>query len=526
MARGKRQLRIKKRTGNRTAIYLRKSSDAQEASIERQRESLQRYAKRHDLMIVETYTDAGISGVDSTDHRPGFQSLVEGAELGKFDAVLVWDFSRLSRSDPMETAAELRPLRRAGIRLFTADKNEIDWDSFSGQLVMSIESNAGNEYVRKMARNTADGQRKLAESGKWVSGRPPFGYKLGKDRKLVISSKKDAELIRWMFRRYRDGDSLRTLLADIKKKGHSRGLSWVRQTLANPLYVGDWVWNRTSQGKFFAIRDGAPTDDFNNGKTPKADHVVIKDNHPAIVDRELFDEVQSLFSIRKKDTSPKRGGGGFVFSGLVRCSKCGYSMAGMNSNGKIWYRCTGHTQHGTCHPYLVSQNELVAAVVDSLESRLSKAAIEAKRRAVTGKRVKASEVSNLKKKRAALAEKIDQAYDRLLEVPSDMIPAVTEKVRDLEEKAKRLDELISSAAIPKADQLAEFEARIDATIKQMDSLKDAARTHPKKFRTLMRETVAELRVEIEARRAGTRNRYTFTGGELLLREGQSLIASW
>ena len=108
------KLSIRKAESYNAAIYLRKSSDQQESSIPRQRESVNRYATTHDYTVVGEYIDSGISGLDSAERRPGFQKLLADAKSGKFQYVLIWDLSRISRSDPMITAAELLPLRDTG----------------------------------------------------------------------------------------------------------------------------------------------------------------------------------------------------------------------------------------------------------------------------------------------------------------------------------------------------------------------------------------------------------------------------
>ena len=66
----------------RAVIYARYSSDLQrEASIEDQIEVCRRYASAQGWTIVETYTDAAISG--ASRFRPGFQKLIADASKNK-----------------------------------------------------------------------------------------------------------------------------------------------------------------------------------------------------------------------------------------------------------------------------------------------------------------------------------------------------------------------------------------------------------------------------------------------------------
>lgn len=82
----------------RAALYLRVSSQGQadrEIPIAGQETACREYCGRNDMEVVAVYRDEGISG--RTDQRPGFQQMVADASQGRFDAIVVWEVSRLSR---------------------------------------------------------------------------------------------------------------------------------------------------------------------------------------------------------------------------------------------------------------------------------------------------------------------------------------------------------------------------------------------------------------------------------------------
>jgi len=149
------KLQISRTRGKLAACYLRKSSDQQEASIPRQRESVRHYAIRNGYELTVEYVDSGITGLNSVGKRTKFQELIDDAAAGKFQYVIVWDQSRLTRSDAMKTAAELQPLRDTGVKLVTCDKGVIEWDNFAGQLLMQIEAETNNAYMLARGRNSA-----------------------------------------------------------------------------------------------------------------------------------------------------------------------------------------------------------------------------------------------------------------------------------------------------------------------------------------------------------------------------------
>jgi DNA invertase Pin-like site-specific DNA recombinase len=107
----------------RAVIYARYSSDLQrEASIEDQLEVCRRYAISQGWTIVETYTDAAISG--ASRFRPGFQKLIAEASKNKFDIVICEAIDRLGRR--LADTADLQDqLSFHKIRLFTPTIGEI-----------------------------------------------------------------------------------------------------------------------------------------------------------------------------------------------------------------------------------------------------------------------------------------------------------------------------------------------------------------------------------------------------------------
>jgi site-specific DNA recombinase len=82
----------------RAALYSRFSTDRQnESSIADQVRVCTEYAERQGWKVVERFEDQGISGA-ALGNRPGVLMLQEGALARRFDAVVVTDLSRLSRS--------------------------------------------------------------------------------------------------------------------------------------------------------------------------------------------------------------------------------------------------------------------------------------------------------------------------------------------------------------------------------------------------------------------------------------------
>jgi DNA invertase Pin-like site-specific DNA recombinase len=83
---------MKKRVG----IYLRVSTDGQ--TTQNQRRELEAVAARSGWEVVAIYEDAGISGSNGRDKRPGFDRLLTDATARKINMVAAWSVDRLGRS--------------------------------------------------------------------------------------------------------------------------------------------------------------------------------------------------------------------------------------------------------------------------------------------------------------------------------------------------------------------------------------------------------------------------------------------
>jgi DNA invertase Pin-like site-specific DNA recombinase len=92
----------------RAGLYLRVSTDDQ-TTANQQRE-LEAAAARTGWQVVATFEDAGISGANGRDQRPGFDQLHHAVLRREIDVVMAWSVDRLGRSlqDLIGFLAELR----------------------------------------------------------------------------------------------------------------------------------------------------------------------------------------------------------------------------------------------------------------------------------------------------------------------------------------------------------------------------------------------------------------------------------
>jgi DNA invertase Pin-like site-specific DNA recombinase len=96
------------------------STDRREASIRDQRTHVERFAAANGYELIGEYSDEGISG-NATGDRLQFQKMIADAASGRFQAMIVWDLSRLGRYDIVEGGFWMKPLRDAGVKVVTLD---------------------------------------------------------------------------------------------------------------------------------------------------------------------------------------------------------------------------------------------------------------------------------------------------------------------------------------------------------------------------------------------------------------------
>ncbi|MBL4623170.1 MAG: recombinase family protein, partial [Immundisolibacteraceae bacterium] len=153
----------------RAAIYSRYSSDLQShASIDDQIRLCSEKAKSENWQIVNSYTDAGISGASLM--RPGIQALMQDAMNGKFDIVLAEAMDRLSR-DQSDIAGFYKRMEFAGVKVITLSEGEIN------TMHIGLKGTMNALFLKDLADKTRRGLSGRVMLGK-SGGGLAYGYKV------------------------------------------------------------------------------------------------------------------------------------------------------------------------------------------------------------------------------------------------------------------------------------------------------------------------------------------------------------
>ena len=157
----------------RAALYVRVSTDHQ--TLENQTRELSQIAERRGWQVVETYSDAGISGSKGRDKRPGLDKMLNAACRRQFDIVMAWSIDRLGRS-LIDLLNSVQTLEAYGVDLYL-DQQNIDTTTPTGRLMFQI-TGAFAEFERSMIRQRVKlGLKRAKAQGKHL-GRPAIAIEL------------------------------------------------------------------------------------------------------------------------------------------------------------------------------------------------------------------------------------------------------------------------------------------------------------------------------------------------------------
>jgi DNA invertase Pin-like site-specific DNA recombinase len=308
------------------AEYVRMSTDQQQYSLDNQSDAIREYAKRNNMVIVQTYTDAGKTGLTLTE-RPGLKQLLADVETGSpgYSAVLVYDISRWGRfQDADESAYYEYRCRRARIAVHYCAEMFPNDGSVTAALFKALKRAMAAEYSRELSVKVFAGKARLTELGFRQGGLAGYGVRrllvdqdgkakfvlkegeeksIATDRVVLIPGPpEETETVRKIFQMYA---SKRYSPADIARRLNERGVPWIgerlwtryviRDMVTNPKYIGTIVSNRRS-GKLRARRSWNPREMW-----------IRRDNaFEAIVPLELYKRAEAVAARRVRDYSDEQ----------------------------------------------------------------------------------------------------------------------------------------------------------------------------------------------------------------------------
>ena len=347
----------------RVAAYCRVSTDSEEQlnSYEAQKSYYtQKIEESPDWEMAGIYADEGISGT-SMKKRTEFKKMITACKRGRIDLIITKSLSRFARNtvDCLET---VRLLKANGIGVYF-EKENINTLTESSEFLITLFSGFAQAESESLSKNVAWGWKKSAEAGNvYFQYKRMLGYRKGTDGQPEIVPE-EAEIIRRIYRRYLAGCSLGQIKLELEQdniptaqKVERWSSAVIHNILTNEKYMGDALLQKTYITDCITKKVKK-----NMGERPM---YYVENNHPAIISRETFDQVQKEMTRRssKRKVLQKSGktelgkySGKYALTELLVCGECGspYKRVTWARNGKkrIVWRCVSRLEFGTkyCH---------------------------------------------------------------------------------------------------------------------------------------------------------------------------------
>ena len=333
----------------RGVIYARYSSSGQrEESIEGQLRECKQYARQNGITIVGEYIDKALTG--KTDKRPDFQRMLRDSERGIFEVVITWKIDRFARNR-YDSAMYKYRLKKNGVRIFYA--KETIPDGPEGIILEGIMESYAEYYSENLSQNVKRGNYDSALERKTV-GIVCYGLTTGPDGRYQIVPE-EAAVVRRIFEEYAAGRRMLDIYKQLNEEGYRtrRGGPFnknsCRRILQNKKYVGIYEY---------------------------AD-IYDENGIPPIVERPLFDKVQTMLEVNHKAPSRRNEIGGFLLTTKLFCGLCGAPMTGDGGTSHTgqtyaYYTCNSRKYKHTCDkeraPKDWIEEKVVRALVDLIHS--------------------------------------------------------------------------------------------------------------------------------------------------------------
>jgi site-specific DNA recombinase len=385
-------------------------------------------------------TDDGYSGKDL--NRPGIQSILKDIQKNKsFDGIIFFRLDRLTRN-PRDLYGMIDLFKAKEVDFLSVREN-LDSSTAIGRVVIGIIgllSAFERELTGERVKASAIAR---ARQGKWVAGKPPFGYMQVKDGEPLPNGRQPhkieidpaiAPYIKLIFELAADNKSLseigNTLIQN--KVPTSWNLIWRKQTVAkiikNPFYKGIISYS---------------------GETHKG-------NHPAIIDDLLWEKANRMISANLpghrfvkiiKDYACR-------LKGIAFCGKCGSALVSTiahSHTGKTfyYYECSRARQKLGCDTKRISATAFDEAVIDFFRraSKDQEIIVNAMGNAIKDSTTKLEvfdkEIRGLEKKLAKVKESAEKLLNLALEKAIPKGSTYTAKMEGYEKEIAVLEDKIS-----------------------------------------------------------------------------------
>lgn len=366
----------------RVAAYCRVSTDSEEQQSSYHSQVLHYknlVESKSEWQLVDIYADEGISGT-GTKKRIEFQRMINDAMEGKIDLIITKSISRFARNT-LDTLNYVRTLKEKGVAVMF-EKENINTLTMNGEMLLVILSSLAQQESESISANVTMGLKMKMKRGELVGYNGCLGYDYRSEDKTITINEEEAEIVKYIFRRYVEGVGCFRISKELMnlgyktKKGNKKWHeSAVMGIIKNEKYKGDLLL-----GKTFTTDPITHRRLENFGEREK---FYIENNHEPIISEEMFDKAQAI--LRKRSSRHNEDGKKRVysrkhaFSSLCTCGYCGSTLirrkwhSGTNHEKYTW-QCSNSVRNGrkACeHSKAIDEKVLEEAFVNGY-NRISK----------------------------------------------------------------------------------------------------------------------------------------------------------
>ena len=435
--------RNERRIHMRVWLYYRLSrdDDAEQNSLTNQRNILVEYAKARNHEIVGESFDDNVSGM--TFDREGIEKIYEQFDKKSIDAVVVKDLSRLGRHRT-QTMVFIDELRRHNIRVLSVTEN-IDSFNEADDLTIGFKGIINDMYCKDTSRRISAGYLQKQREGIVLS--VPLGYFKDKNTDEVVIIEEEAEIVRRIYDLYLQGYGLKSIADKLNSEGVKSPLYYqttklkkkpmrtapkitkrflwngttVKRVLTNGFYKGTLVCHKTHTNKIYHTREVLPVEE----------NFVHEDFVPAIISKEKWEQVQTIFERKKKNVRASSGKPCHRYTGLLRCEECGCNFvckirrwAGLPD--RYEYNCTSYHRYGKnyCTPHRINES--------MLDELIYKELLSIKDKAIANYQSIETDIKRWMKSKSNVSNKLDELNRTLRQRMTDQEEILLERIRDKE----------------------------------------------------------------------------------------------
>tara|TARA_R110001606_G_scaffold314556_5_gene461319 strand:- start:66 stop:1646 length:1581 start_codon:yes stop_codon:yes gene_type:complete len=323
------------------AVYTRKSSEygleQKFNSLDAQREAGEAFVKSQAgegwKLVADRYDDGGYSG--GSMERPALKRLLADIALGKIDVVVVYKIDRLTRS--LADFARMVETFDSHEMSFVSVTQSFNTTSSMGRLTLNVLLSFAQFKREVTGERIRDKIAASKAKGLWMGGTLPLGYdKPSGTNRLLKVNECEARVVKQIFKTYLEVRSVHALERVLNERGI---ISKLRVTNKGKTLGGQPF----SRGALFYLLRNQTYRGMLNHKNKV--HVGL---HEAIVDAELFDNVQKLLNSNSRRHGGRSG----------RVAKAPFTGLLFDSEGSPMSPSFSHGARGQVYRYYVSTSLL------------------------------------------------------------------------------------------------------------------------------------------------------------------------